>query len=282
MSYKLYILFTFLTVNTLNAQYFGGSDDGSDQSVLNGSRLNGNIASFSVLYQGSSGDGHNAAKNQVLLSQNTFEIYNGSSGDGFSKMSTVYTISGSDLSRLYFGNSGDGHSQKKYQTILNGSDLTMIYTGSSGDGADKDFAFGQLLNGVIDIIFRGGSGDGFASRLSNDNFLSGVMLLLYQGGSGDGFATNSYTTNLSLDVAEYLIKMDVLLYPNPASQIVTIKPNDGILITSVDVYDISGKKIGIKLSPENSLDVSNLADGVYLVNIFSESGEITKRLIVKK
>ena len=255
MANKICIII-FLITGLANAQYIGGSEDGSDQSTLTGSRLNGEIASFSVLYQGSSGDGFDAQNNQLVLSNLPFELYYGSSGDGFSQKLVALTLSGSNINNLYDGNSGDGFSQKNHQTILSGRDLAILFSGNSSDGFDNEIAYNQLLEGFISIIFKGGI--------------------------GDGFAVNNYTTALTLDIVEQLIKMDVLLYPNPASQIVTIKTNDNIVITSVEVYDISGKKIGMELSNENSLDVSNLADGIYLLNIFSESGGVRKRLIIKK
>ncbi len=281
MANKICIII-FLITGLANAQYIGGSEDGSDQSTLTGSRLNGEIASFSVLYQGSSGDGFDAQNNQLVLSNLPFELYYGSSGDGFSQKLVALTLSGSNINNLYDGNSGDGFSQKNHQTILSGRDLAILFSGNSSDGFDNEIAYNQLLEGFISIIFKGGIGDGFSNSFKPNNYLSGLMLVLFNGGNGDGFAVNNYTTALTLDIVEQLIKMDVLLYPNPASQIVTIKTNDNIVITSVEVYDISGKKIGMELSNENSLDVSNLADGIYLLNIFSESGGVRKRLIIKK
>ena len=76
--------------------------------------------------------------------------------------------------------------------------------------------------------------------------------------------------------------MDVLLYPNPANHIVNIKPSNAVVITSVDLFDVSGKKFFIELSNENTINVSNLSDGIYLLNIFSENGSVSKKLIVKK
>ncbi len=271
----------FLVTGLVNAQYFGGSNDGTDESILTGSKLNGNVASFSVLYQGSSGDGFDVQNNQLTLSSNIFEIYNGSLGDGFSQNISASTLSGSLIDNLYYGNSGDGFSQSNYQTVLNGQDLSILFYGNTGDGSDNDSIYGLLLEGFMNDLFKGGIGDGFSNSFKPNNYLSGIMLVLFNGGIGDGFAVNNFTTSFTLDVVEQLIKMDVLLYPNPASQIVNIKPNDGIIITSVDVYDMSGKKIGMELS-NNSLNVSSLADGVYLLNIFSDTGSVTKRLIIKK
>ena len=103
MTQKLYLICAFFICSQMNAQYFGGTNDGSNISSLYGSKLNGNIGSLSVLYQGSSGDGHDAQGNQLVLSTSIFEIYDGSSGDGFSQSISVMTLTGNNLSSMYFG-----------------------------------------------------------------------------------------------------------------------------------------------------------------------------------
>lgn len=282
MTNRIYIIYAFLFSCIANAQYMGGSDDGSDWSVLNGSKLNGSISSFSVLYQGSSGDGFDIKSKQLMLTNSPLTIYNGSRGDGFSQEFMVLTLSGANINSLYYGNIGDGFSKGQHHTILDGQDLAILFSGNTGDGFDNAQSYGLILEGFISDLFKGGHGDGFAFAFKPDNYLTGIMLALFNGGNGDGFAVNALTTDITLDVVEELIKMEVLLYPNPASYVVNIKPTEGVIITSVNVYDISGKKIDIELSNTNSLDISNLADGVYLVNIFSEERSVSKRLIIKK
>ncbi|MEP3836111.1 MAG: T9SS type A sorting domain-containing protein [Algibacter sp.] len=280
---KLFLITALLIIgNQLNAQYVGGMDDGSDHSYLHGSRLSGEIASFSVLYQGSSGDGFDKEQNQVVLSNSSFDIYHGSSGDGFSQYIAAVTVSGSNVNTLYYGDSGDGHSQDKFQTLIDGDDLSMLFKGNTGDGADYKELSSVFLQGFMNAIFEGGDGDGFAILLEPNNYLSGLMLTLFNGGDGDGFAVNKLTSALTLDLIEQLIEMDVLLYPNPANHIVNIKPNTGIIITAIEVYDIAGKAVHVDLSEGNTINVSSLSDGMYLLNIISESGALTKKLIVKK
>lgn len=284
MTCKIYfiVIFALVTCNFINAQYIGGINDGSTRSSLNGSRLSGEIASFTVLYQGSSGDGFDALSNQVLLLDSNFRIYDGSSGDGFSKNNSLVTLNGNIINNLYGGNIGDGHSQGTFQSLIGGEDLTMLFSGNSGDGADFEKLSSVFLEGFILAIFEGGNGDGFTSLLKPNNYLSGLMLMLYHGGNGDGFATYSLKTALTLDLVEQLVKLNILLYPNPASDIVHIEPNEGITITSIALYDISGKMMNVDLSNENTLSVKNLSDGIYLLNIFSQNGTVTKKLIVKK
>lgn len=278
----LIIIVAIINCVSVHAQYTGGRDDGSAKSSLHGSRLSGEIASFTVLYQGSSGDGFDALSNQVLLSNPYFKIYGGSIGDGSSQNSSIVTINGKNINSLYAGASGDGHSQNDVQSLISGESLGMLFTGNFGDGSDFAMLSSVFLEGFLVDIFQGGSGDGVSSLLKSNNYLSGLMLTLYNGGNGDGYAMNTLTSTLTLDLIEQLVEMDVILYPNPASHIVHIKPSDGVSITSIELYDVSGKKVNMKLSHDNTLNVSNLSDGIYLLNLFSENGTVTKKLIIKK
>jgi len=265
------------------AQFRGGFEDGSTFGNAIGIQLDGSINSFSILYQGSNGDGFDSVQRTLLLSKPNFNIYEGGLNDGFSAITVSQTLSGDDVMALYTGNTGDGHSRELLQTLLDGDNLEILFSGRIGDGSNSNTLNSVLLEGFIAAIFNGGSGDGFASTLKPDNFLSGMMLMLYGGGVGDGFAKNILTTSLTLDIIDYLVENDIILYPNPASQTVNLKFKKQITISELALYDISGKRMNLKLSSDNSFDVSNLSDGVYLLTIFSEEGkEATKRLIVKK
>lgn len=275
-------MFTLITCNFIDAQYIGGINDGSTRSSLNGSRLSGEIASFTVLYQGNSGDGFDALSHQMLLFDSNFRIFDGSSADGFSKDNTLATLNGNRINDVYDGNIGDGQTQGVFQSLIGGEDLTALFSGNNGDGADFEILSSVFLEGFIIAIFEGGNGDGFTGLLKPNNYLSGLMLMLYHGGNGDGFAFNNLKTALTLDLVQQLVKLNILLYPNPASDVVHIETNEGIIITSIKLYDVSGQIINVGLSNENTLDVSNLSDGIYLLNIFSQNGAVTKKLIIKK
>lgn len=282
MTHKLYLLLPLLACWHLHAQFTGGTNDGEDFSTLYGSRLNGNIASFTVLYQGSSGDGHDVNANQLIINSSDFKIYQGSSGDGFSQKKVATTINGNNVDNLFLGDSGDGFSSETLQSLLSNQNLAILFSGNRGDGTTQEVLSSGFLEGFLADIFNGGSGDGFTTAFKPNTYLSGLMLMLYGGGQGDGFATNILTSALTLKVEEQLAGLNVLLYPNPASHIVNIKLSDGVTITSIELYDISGKRINIDLSNENTLNVKNLSNGVYLLNIVSQNGIVNKKLIVKK
>lgn len=76
----------------------------------------------------------------------------------------------------------------------------------------------------------------------------------------------------------------VSLYPNPSNNRAMVKVKEGEVIQKAVVLDIFGKQVREYSSSavsEQSLDVSGLAKGLYFVRIFTGSGEITKKLVVR-
>lgn len=72
----------------------------------------------------------------------------------------------------------------------------------------------------------------------------------------------------------------ISLFPNPASDKVNIQLPAGVEIESVIVYDILGKGTATKVV-DNQINISQLAEGVYLVNIETSLGTVTKQIIKK-
>lgn len=121
-----------------------------------------------------------------------------------------------------------------------------------------------------------------------------TVYLMVTDANGSQMAMSSITTNTCLDVAVGEEKNQIgsiALYPNPASEQVTLRittQNAGVINASV--YDITGKLV---LSPvqnqtlvngENSfnLSTSELQNGVYFVTLSSAKGKETVKLIVNK
>ena len=80
------------------------------------------------------------------------------------------------------------------------------------------------------------------------------------------------TTEFSQD--QFLIKN------NPVSDKIQIVTFNDLPVIQLNLYDLSGKLIKT-ISNSPSLDVSELNSGLYLLNIHSELGQMTKRIIKK-
>lgn len=88
--------------------------------------------------------------------------------------------------------------------------------------------------------------------------------------------------NNTLNTTDTDANTELVIYPTPANNTVYIKTNNEIQITSLALYDISGKKIDYNFSSFNKINVSNLAEGIYLLIITSDAGKTSKKLVIKK
>ncbi|WLD22558.1 T9SS type A sorting domain-containing protein [Flavobacterium dauae] len=74
------------------------------------------------------------------------------------------------------------------------------------------------------------------------------------------------------------------VFPNPATNMVTITNNENIVVEQVTIYDISGKVINTQtFNKENEvqLNVEHLASGTYMLHIQTNEGTAVKKLVKK-
>jgi hypothetical protein len=83
-------------------------------------------------------------------------------------------------------------------------------------------------------------------------------------------------TQLSVEGQE--LERSIQLYPNPVKDILSIK-SKAIVISKVAIYSVLGKKIKEVKSNFESIGISNLSKGLYIIRIFSDKESITKRII---
>ena len=69
------------------------------------------------------------------------------------------------------------------------------------------------------------------------------------------------------------------IYPNPATDIVTISSNNNG-VKSVQLFDLTGKKV-MSVETENTINVSGLTKGMYIIKITEAGKSATSKLIIK-
>lgn len=72
----------------------------------------------------------------------------------------------------------------------------------------------------------------------------------------------------------------VTVYPNPSKERLFIA-SEQATIERITIYDISGHKIIQQRNIDNSIDVSPLALGLYLIEVTSQSGKAVERFVKK-
>lgn len=78
----------------------------------------------------------------------------------------------------------------------------------------------------------------------------------------------------NLSISDYHL-FSASIYPNPTSDKILI--NSSLTINKVEVYNVLGHKVGVYNA--KTIDLSNQADGIYFVKIYSKSMITTKKVI---
>jgi len=73
-------------------------------------------------------------------------------------------------------------------------------------------------------------------------------------------------------------KKNITVYPNPTADHIFVSGNKKV--TSLELYNITGQKV--LQSNENSMDLTSVTAGVYILKIKTENGEISSSKIIKK
>ena len=135
-------------------------------------------------------------------------------------------------------------------------------------------------NGTVDTNFNIGSGfdDSVYSaiELINGSILASGNFKSYNGSFESSYLINLYG-NSSLTLEDFNHTNDLIIFPNPTNDLININSLNNQSIKSVKVFDLGGKML-IE-SSDNKISVSNLANGLYLLKITTEEGEITKKFI---
>ena len=107
------------------------------------------------------------------------------------------------------------------------------------------------------------------------NTAASVLLL-------DNFKIKASSTDTLLAVDEVVISENAFaVYPNPASNVINVS-NENYKITSVSISDLNGrivKQSAFDNLSKVELNVSDLSSGVYMMNIKSAQGEVTKKIV---
>ena len=97
---------------------------------------------------------------------------------------------------------------------------------------------------------------------------------------GHGIYQRNYVNDILAVDELATANANIRLYPNPASEKVTISISENSSpITSIQLYDINGKFIRDIDSNQRIINVSALSNGIYFVKLTSTTSSITKRLL---
>ncbi|MFP4844293.1 T9SS type A sorting domain-containing protein [Winogradskyella sp. PE311] len=157
-----------------------------------------------------------------------------------------------------------------------------VKTGNSVsvDGINNDDWMAGRINSRSgpDWTFSGTAERNFPTSELTGNSLSGLGSM----SDIDGLTIGEINVDFSTLSSNDIVQTEFSVFPNPAKTNITIRTSDDTQIDSVQLYNIVGVNV---LSTTNlvndSIDVSNMATGVYLLKINSGSNSITRRVIIE-
>ena len=138
-------------------------------------------------------------------------------------------------------------------------------------------------NDEFDFIYLGGTNwdpesEGYVVRAPDGS------ILVNQNSSGQlpESVTDLIVCQNNTGLNESSLKESVRLYPNPANALVTIQSSQFWLGATIQVIDAMGKDIiTVKDWNGETLDVSNLHSGLYIIELNTSEQSIQKRLVVE-
>lgn len=120
---------------------------------------------------------------------------------------------------------------------------------------------------VLDVYYKG---PGFSKKRIPDSVLGGSS-------NGRTIATNAQKS--SFDDLELSPTLEIAMYPNPASEFLTISNASD---AAYSVISMSGKMMSQgTLHDRQRLDVSSLPNGLYLVKVQQENVQLTERILIQ-
>ncbi|WP_166922621.1 T9SS type A sorting domain-containing protein [Flavobacterium poyangense] len=204
---------------------------------------------------------------------------------------TLATLSdyGTSIAKVYRNISGTWvqlGTDIQHENIANNS-----YASLSDDGTVLAFTAPSIRENSSHVIiykYTAGAWTQIGKNIfaENKNEITDVLL------SGDGLTlainssfsyNNSFRTKIQIFDLSSTLGTDrsetiaAVLYPNPASQLITLDLQKNVQLKEVNIYDVLGKLI--KPAKKNVIDVSTLSSGTYFFEIITDKGKTTKTVL---
>ncbi len=108
--------------------------------------------------------------------------------------------------------------------------------------------------------------------------VEGMVTLTVDQAGNDNF--NSSSASISFEVTEEAVlainDVNVRIYPNPVVDYLTIESDE---LIGLSIYDLNGQLMKVKRLSNRRIDLSHLNQGIYLLEVITESGSSKSRII---
>lgn len=125
------------------------------------------------------------------------------------------------------------------------------------------------------------------TEIITNPFPSSLLILYPKTSVSRNFITETITSNYdntycenNLSNTDFENNFSLSIFPNPTQNILNIQTQETIKVVSI--YDMIGKNVSTIQITSNSLDVSNLAKGVYMMKVINENDKIFFTKFIKE
>lgn len=200
------------------------------------------------------------SNNQLI--EDIYQEWNGANWINSDK--TTYSfVNGNMTTETYFSYNGEWEQSSKTVNTFDTSQLMSSYTHPFNDKSGVDYLFGSSY------IFYNKILNSTESYYFGDTWEVSSKTTYYYGGATAG-------------VSDVALK-ELSIYPNPTSNVLFIKNNGLVDISSFKIYDVAGKMLlHDNLNLSDKIDLSNLNEGLYFLELRTYEGQTKNIKIYKK
>jgi len=158
---------------------------------------------------------------------------------------------------------------------LSGSTLTAGGPYNDNETIVKNINLG---NGCYEFNLMDSGGNGGSVVSLKDS--AGTIIYETSGNYGSGESEEFGTNGIILSIGDNALN-NVIIYPNPANEVLNIKNAEN---SDIEIYDLLGRAIVSKsnISLNEQINVSSLTTGTYIIKITNNNQVKTKKFIVNK
>ena len=273
-------------------------DNDGDMDIIAGIHIIYN--SVVVWYENIDGQGTFSERQEIYeltLSSDPIHLTGISHADvnGDSKIDIVLTSHSDEIfiydQILWIENlDGNGLFSSSNHILSDPNSVGAVVPADVDDDGDVDLLYFDSLSGGFIGWFKNRDGLGGFSELRvistqviSPRYISTADI------DGDGFTDIVSASAFDNKVAWYRSSgvfsiddnylFDVLIYPNPTTGILTIKSQKGI--SEIEIYNQLGQLV-LSNSSQNTIDISSVSQGLYLMKITNQQGNFGISKIIKK
>ena len=194
------------------------------------------------------------------------------------------------LVNVYSSDDGFPASFPSGGATLEGSQVVTIPGGTTEASVDFDFDTPVVIPpGTLAVIVEVHTDLGIQFFIGGTNAETADGYL-----KSDQCATPDYvtTTSIGFGDAHFLINVEaeellgvgdnieelVSVYPNPAANVLNVDVPSNVEVLGANLYDVLGKDTGVSLD-NGSMNTSSLSRGVYILNVTTSAGTLTKKVV---